>query len=69
MEDNRTIQALLISYSMDTLSIESEIEFLLNDRQENLKIKTIKLKKLIKKLIAIEQSIVKIKSMINNNDK
>jgi len=69
MEDNRTIQALLISYSMDTLSIESEIEFLVNDRQENLKIKTIKLKKLIKKLIAIEYSIVKIKSMINNNDK
>ena len=67
METNRTIQALLISYSTDQLMVEDDLERTINDKEKPLSEKVIEVKRLLEKLTIIEQSVVKLQAMLQNN--
>ena len=68
METNRTIQALLMSYSTDKLIVEDGLEKAINDKDKPLNDKLIEVKKLLGKLTTIEQSMVKLQTMLENNN-
>jgi hypothetical protein len=68
METNRTIQALLISYSTDQLMVEDDLERTINDKEKPLSEKVIEVKRLLEKLTIIEQSVVKLQAMLQNNN-
>jgi hypothetical protein len=68
METNRIIQALLMSLSSDQLIVEDDIERVLNEKTKTLEIRVLEVKELLSKLITIEQSIVKIQTMLQNNN-
>lgn len=68
METNRTIQALLMSYSTDQLMVEDDLERVINDKNKPLTEKLIEVKQLLGKLTTIEQSVVKLQAMLQNNN-
>jgi hypothetical protein len=71
METNRTIQAILVSYSSDQIYVEDELEKTINNSTISLEIKVEKVKILLDKLTKIEQSVAKLQSMLspkNNNE-
>lgn len=68
METNRTIQALLISYSTDQLMVEDDLERTINDKEKPLSEKVTEVKRLLEKLTIIEQSVVKLQAMLQNNN-
>jgi hypothetical protein len=68
METNRTIQALLMSYSTDQLMVEDDLERAINDKNKPLTEKLIEVKRLLGKLTTIEQSVVKLQAMLQNNN-
>jgi hypothetical protein len=68
METNRTIQALLMSYSMDQLMAEDDLERIINDKNTPLTNKLLEVKKLLEKLTTIEQSMAKLQAMLQNNN-
>jgi hypothetical protein len=68
METNRTIQALLMSYSIDQLMVEDDLERAINEKTKPLSDKIIEVKKLLEKLTTIEQSVVKLQTMLQNNN-
>lgn len=68
METNRTIQALLMSYSTDQLMVEDDLERAINDKNKPLNEKLIEVKRLLGKLTTIEQSVVKLQAMLQNNN-
>ena len=68
METNRTIQALLMSYSMDQLMGEDDLERIINDKNTPLTDKLLEVKKLLEKLTTIEQSMAKLQAMLQNNN-
>lgn len=68
METNRTIQALLMSYSTDQLMVEDDLERAINEKTKPLSDKIIEVKKLLEKLTTIEQSVVKLQTMLQNNN-
>lgn len=68
METNRTIQALLMSYSTDQLMVEDDLERAINEKTKPLSDKIIGVKKLLEKLTTIEQSVVKLQTMLQNNN-
>jgi hypothetical protein len=68
METNRTIQALLMSYSTDQLMVEDDLERAINDKNKPLTEKLIEVKRLLVKLTTIEQSVVKLQAMLQNNN-
>jgi hypothetical protein len=68
METNRTIQALLMSYSTDQLTVEDDLERAINEKTTPLSNKIIEVKKLLEKLTTIEQSVVKLQTMLQNNN-
>jgi len=69
METSRTIQALLFSLSTDQLTIEDDMERIINDKDKPLDIRIFEVKNLLAKSIATEQSIAKIQAMLENNNK
>lgn len=68
METNRTIQALLMSYSTDQLMVEDDLERTINDKNTSLTTKLLEVKRLLEKLTTIEQSVVKLQTMLQNNN-
>lgn len=68
METNRTIQALLMSYSTDQLMVEDDLERAINDKTKPLNDKIFEVKKLLERLTTIEQSVVKLQTMLQNNN-
>jgi hypothetical protein len=68
METNRTIQALLMSYSTDQLMVEDDLERAINDKNKPLTDKLFEVKRLLEKLTTIEQSVVKLQTMLQNNN-
>jgi hypothetical protein len=68
METNRTIQALLMSYSTDQLMVEDDLERAINDKNKPLTEKLIEVKRLLGRLTTIEQSVVKLQAMLQNNN-
>lgn len=68
METNRTIQALLMSYSTDQLMVEDDLERAINEKTKPLSDKIFEVKKLLEKLTTIEQSVVKLQTMLQNNN-
>lgn len=68
METNRTIQALLVSYSTDQLMVEDDLERTINDKNKPLHDKLFEVKRLLEKLTTIEQSVVKLQTMLQNNN-
>lgn len=68
METNRTIQALLMSYSTDQLMVEDDLERIINDKKIPLNDRVFEVKRLLKKLTTIEQSVVKLQAMLQNNN-
>lgn len=68
METNRTIQALLMSYSTDQLTTEDDLERTINDKNKPLTEKLLEVKKLLEKLTTIEQSMTKLQVMLQNNN-
>lgn len=68
METNRTIQALLMSYSTDQLMVEDDLERIINDKNKPLNDKVFEVKRLLEKLTTIEQSVVKLQAMLQNNN-
>lgn len=68
METNRTIQALLMSYSTDQLMVEDDLERIINDKNIPLNDRVFEVKRLLKKLTTIEQSVVKLQAMLQNNN-
>jgi hypothetical protein len=68
METNRTIQALLISYSTDQLMVEDDLERTINDKEKPLSEKVTEVKRLLEKLTIIEQSVAKLQAMLQNNN-
>lgn len=68
METNRTIQALLTSYSTDQLMVEDDLERIINDKNKPLNDKVFEVKRLLEKLTTIEQSVVKLQAMLQNNN-
>lgn len=68
METNRTIQALLMSYSTDQFMVEDDLERAINDKNKPLNEKLIEVKRLLGKLTTIEQSVVKLQTMLQNNN-
>jgi predicted RNase H-like nuclease len=68
METNRTIQALLMSYSTDQLMVEDDLERAINDKNKPLNEKILEVKQLLQKITTIEQSVVKLQAMLQNNN-
>ena len=68
METNRTIQALLMSYSTDQLMVEDDLERTINDKNISLTTKLFEVKRLLERLTTIEQSVVKLQTMLQNNN-
>ena len=68
METNRTIQALLMSYSTDQLMVEDDLERTINDKNMSLTMKLFEVKRLLERLTTIEQSVVKLQTMLQNNN-
>ena len=68
METNRPIQALLMSYSTDQLMVEDDLERTINDKNKPLHDKLFEVKRLLKRLTTIEQSVVKLQAMLQNNN-
>jgi hypothetical protein len=68
METNRTIQALLMSYSTDQLMVEDDLERTINDKNMSLTMKLIEVKRLLERITTIEQSVVKLQTMLQNNN-
>jgi hypothetical protein len=68
METNRTIQALLMSYSTDQLMVEDDLERTINDKNMSLTTKLFEVKRLLERLTTIEQSVVKLQTMLQNNN-
>jgi hypothetical protein len=68
METNRTIQALLMSYSTDQLMVEDDLERTINDKNISLTIKLFEVKRLLERITTIEQSVVKLQTMLQNNN-
>jgi predicted RNase H-like nuclease len=68
METNRTIQALLTSYSTDQLMVEDDLERAINDKNKPLNEKILEVKQLLQKITTIEQSVVKLQAMLQNNN-
>lgn len=68
METNRTIQALLMSFSSDQIIVEDDLERTINDKNKPLKEKVEEVKLLLSKLTTIEQNVVKLQTMLNNNN-
>ena len=68
METNRTIQALLMSYSTDQLMVEDDLERIINDKNKPLNDRVFEVKRLLEKLTTIEQSVVKLQAMLQNNN-
>jgi hypothetical protein len=68
METNRTIQALLMSYSTDQLMVEDDLERTINDKNKPLTDKLLEVKRLLERLTTIEQSVVKLQTMLQNNN-
>jgi hypothetical protein len=68
METNRTIQALLMSYSTDQLMVEDDLERTINDKDKPLNEKILEVKKLLGEITTIEQSVVKLQAMLQNNN-
>jgi hypothetical protein len=68
METNRTIQALLMSYSTDQLMVEDDLERAINDKNKPLTDKLFEVKRLLERLSTIEQSVVKLQTMLQNNN-
>lgn len=68
METNRTIQALLMSYSTDQLMVEDDLERTINDKNKPLNEKILEVKQLLEKITTIEQSVVKLQAMLQNNN-
>lgn len=68
METNRTIQALLMSYSTDQLMVEDDLERTINDKNISLTTKLFEVKRLLERLTTIEQSVVKLQIMLQNNN-
>ena len=68
METNRTIQALLMSYSTDQLMVEDDLERTINDKNKALNEKILEVKELLGKITTIEQSVVKLQAMLQNNN-
>lgn len=68
METNRTIQALLMSYSTDQLMVEDDLERAINDKNKPLNEKILEIKQLLEKITTIEQSVVKLQAMLQNNN-
>jgi hypothetical protein len=68
METNRTIQALLMSYSTDQLMVEDDLERAINDKNKPLNEKILEVKQLLEKITTIEQSVVKLQAMLQNNN-
>jgi hypothetical protein len=68
METNRTIQALLMSYSTDQLMVEDDLERTINDKNKPLTDKLFEVKRLLEKLTTIEQSMAKLQIMLQNNN-
>jgi len=68
METNRTIQALLMSYSTDQLMVEDDLERIINDKNKPLNDRVFEVKRLLEKLTTIEQSVVKLQTMLQNNN-
>ena len=68
METNRTIQALLMSYSTDQLMVEDDLERTINDKYTSLTTKLLEVKRLLERLTTIEQSVVKLQTMLQNNN-
>lgn len=68
METNRTIQALLMSYSTDQLMVEDDLERTINDKNKPLNEKILEVKKLLGEITTIEQSVVKLQAMLQNNN-
>lgn len=57
-----------MSLSSDQLIVEDDIERVLNEKTKTLEIRVLEVKELLSKLITIEQSIVKIQTMLQNNN-
>lgn len=68
METNRTIQALLMSYSTDQLMVEDDLERTINDKNKPLTDKLFEIKRLLERLTTIEQSMAKLQIMLQNNN-
>jgi hypothetical protein len=68
METNRMIQALLMSYSTDQLMVEDDLERAINDKNKPLDERIFEVKKLLRKLTTIEQSVAKLQAMLQNNN-
>jgi hypothetical protein len=68
METNRTIQALLMSYSTDQLMVEDNLERTINDKNKPLNEKILEVKELLGEITTIEQSVVKLQAMLQNNN-
>jgi hypothetical protein len=68
METNRTIQALLMSYSTDQLMVEDDLERTINDKNRPLTDKLFEVKRLLERLTTIEQSVAKLQAMLQNNN-
>jgi hypothetical protein len=68
METNRTIQALLMSFSTDQLMVEDDLERAINDKTKPLNDRLFEVKRLLERLTTIEQSVVKLQTMLQNNN-
>ena len=68
METNRTLEALLMSYSTDQLMAEDDLEREINNKSKPLSNKIFEIKILLEKLSTIEQSMVKLQTMLQNNN-
>jgi hypothetical protein len=68
METNRTIQALLMSLSTDQLTIEDDLERVINDKEQPLYVRIDEVKQLLSKLTTIELSVAKLQNMLQNNN-
>jgi hypothetical protein len=68
METNRTVQTLLMSYSTDQLMVEDDLERAINDKTKPLSDKIFEVKRLLERLTTIEQSVVKLQTMLQNNN-
>lgn len=68
METNRIVKIILMEFATDILKLEDELEKTINSDLEINK-KTLIIKHLLSRLVAVEGSIVKFNTLTNNNNK
>jgi hypothetical protein len=68
MNTERLFNIVMAELSIDKLKLESELEDAINSKEQSIDVKVITIKNILAKISAIENSIAKFSSLINNNN-